>query len=441
MKRKIYPEKDSKTPFYKIVSFPLAVGLGALPLTVWVTNQVPFLPPSGVQKFLGMLFLADLALLGLFLLAWKARETVPRYPVKKMGSKQKRLANAVKRRLNRKNLVDVLKLSSETEFGYEMPAVYCYIAHDLASGYIAIENLGHAEKLDRSLLAESISGILSSRKLRRFSVVSTELSRDQVFYIFHLEDTKTSQRLIVRNGDLEPFVSQNPHEIKLAKDLIWRVDTSTPFLAVIGRTRSGKSYFVAHYLLPLMQKQGWGVEFHSVKGDIYVKQFHGESDPQKIIERLEFWVDVMKQRNEQITQLGKEKYSEVEGMKDIAIVIDEIGALNGFLSSDRKLEKRWISAITQLTSTGASSGIHVIALAQYASVQGFLPSAAKTNISDSVIFLGMAADSPSDRQFLVPGSEIAPRRYAVGQGLARIVTAGRKWENLHFYETPLFKSK
>ena len=286
MKRKIYPEKDSKTPFYKIVSFPLAVGLGALPLTVWVTNQVPFLPPSGVQKFLGMLFLADLALLGLFLLAWKARETVPRYPVKKMGSKQKRLANAVKRRLNRKNLVDVLKLSSETEFGYEMPAVYCYIAHDLASGYIAIENLGHAEKLDRSLLAESISGILSSRKLRRFSVVSTELSRDQVFYIFHLEDTKTSQRLIVRNGDLEPFVSQNPHEIKLAKDLIWRVDTSTPFLAVIGRTRSGKSYFVAHYLLPLMQKQGWGVEFHSVKGDIYVKQFHGESDPQKIIERL-----------------------------------------------------------------------------------------------------------------------------------------------------------
>lgn len=438
MKRKIYPKKDSKTPMYKMLAFPLAVGLGALPLTVWVTNQIR-LPPSGVQKFIGVLFLIDLALAVLFLLAWKARETVPNYPVGKMGSKQKRLANAVKRRLNRKNLVDVLKLSSETEFGYEMPAVYCYIAPDLASGYIAIENLGHAEKLDRSLLAESISGILSSRKLRRFSVVSTELSRDQVFYIFHLEDTKTSQRLIVRNGDLEPFVSQNPHEIKLAKDLIWRVDTSTPFLAVIGRTRSGKSYFVAHYLLPLMQKQGWKVEFHSIKGDVYVKQFHGQSDPQKIIERLEFWVDMMKERNSQITAQGKEKYSQVEGIQDVAIVIDEIGALNGFLASDKKLEKRWISAITQLTSTGASSGIHIIALAQYASVQGFLPSAAKTNVSDSVIFLGMAADSPSDRQFLVPGSEIAPRRYAVGQGLARIVTAGRKWETLHFYETPLFK--
>ena len=440
MKRKIYPKKDSKTPFYKIVGFPLALGLVALPLSVWGANQIR-LPPSGVHKFIGVLFLIDLALAGLFLLAWKARESLPTYPVQKMGSKQKSLARAVKQRLNKKNLVDVLKLASETELGWEMPAVAVYIAPDLSSGFIAIENLGHAEKLDRNLLAESISGILSSRKLRRFSVVSTELSRDQVFYIFYLEDTKTSQRLVVRNGDLTPFVSQNSHEILLAKDLVWKVDGSTPFLAVIGRTRSGKSYFIAHYLLPLMKKQGWQVEFHSVKGDIYVKQFHGESDPQKIISRLEYWVDVMKKRNSQITALGKEKYSQVEGMRDCAIVIDEIGALNGFLSADRKLEKRWISAITQLTSTGASSGIHIVVLAQYASVQGFLPSAAKTNIADSVIFLGMAADSPSDRQFLVPGSEIAPRRYGVGQGLARIVTAGRKWENLHFYETPLFKSK
>lgn len=440
MKRKIYPKKDSKTPAYKMLAFPLALGLGALPLSVWVSDQIKA-PPAGVFKFLGAISLVDFILLIAFFLAYSARETLPTYPVGDMGVKQKRLAQAVKRRLNRRNLVEVLKLSTETEFGWEMPAVAVYIAPDLSSGFIAIENMGHAEKLDRNLLAESISGILSSRKLRRFSVVSTELSRDQVFYVFYLEDTKTSQRLIVRNGDLTPFISENPHEIRLAKDLVWRVDTSTPFLAVIGRTRSGKSYFVAHYLLPLMQKQGWKVEFHSVKGDVYVKQFHGESDPQKIIERLEYWVQVMKDRNSQITQAGKEKYSQVEGMRDIALVIDEIGALNGFLSADKKLEKRWISAITQLTSTGASSGIHIIALAQYASVQGFLPSAAKTNVSDSVIFLGMAADSPSDRQFLVPGSEIAPRRYGTGQGLARIVTAGRKWENLHFYETPLFKSK
>lgn len=438
MKRKIYPKKDSKTQLYKIIGFPLALGLGALPLSVWVSDQIKA-PPAGVFKFLGAISLVDFILLIAFFLAYSARETLPTYPVGDMGVKQKSLARAVKRRLNKKNLIDVLRLASETEFGYEMPATAVYIAPDLNSGLIAIENMGHAEKLDRNLLAESISGILSSRKLRRFSVVSTELSRDQVFYIFHLEDTQTSQRLIVRNADLTPFVSQNPHEILLAKDLVWKVDGSTPFLAVIGRTRSGKSYFVAHYLLPLMQKQGWRVEFHSVKGDIYVKQFHGESDPQKIIERLEYWVSVMKDRNQQITQAGKEKYSQVEGMQDIAIVIDEIGALNGFLASDKKLEKRWISVITQLTSTGASSGIHIVALAQYASVQGFLPSSAKTNIADSVIFLGMAADSPSDRQFLVPGSEIAPRRYAVGQGLARIVTAGRKWENLHFYETPLFK--
>ena len=94
-----------------------------------------------------------------FLLAYHARETLPSYPVGKMGVRQKSIARAIKKRLNRKNLVDVLKLSSETEFGSEMPATAVFIAPDLASGFIAIENLGHAEKLDRSLLAESISGI------------------------------------------------------------------------------------------------------------------------------------------------------------------------------------------------------------------------------------------------------------------------------------------
>lgn len=348
------------------------------------------------------------------------------------------LARKVKREFKPLFLVKLFNIQ-KAPYGYPIPYVSAYVAPDCFSGWVAVENSPLLNKLDSDTVLQDLSGLLSKRSLRKFSFISSELSQDASFYIFHFEDTTTSQRLIIKNNDLSQFVSQNPHQIILAKNLVWKVDGSTPHLAIIGHTRSGKSYFAGHYLLPLMKLQGWKVEFYSVKNDLYVDEFNGEFEPQKIVSRLEFWEEIMRARNQKIKQAGKEKYSQMSSMSDVALVIDEIGSLNGALSCDKKLKTRWEAVIGKLTATGASAGIHIIALAQYATKEAFLPTSARANVADAVIFLGMGADNATDRQYLLPTFEVPHRRYGTGQGLARIVSAGETWEEPHFYETPLFK--
>ncbi len=61
-------------------------------------------------------------------------------------------------------------------------------------------------------------------------------------------------------------------------------------------------------------------------------------------------------------------------------------------------------------------------------------------MSDAVIFLGGAADSATERMFLMPGfADIPHRSYGQGQGVARIVSSGKQWETPHYYETPWFE--
>lgn len=126
---------------------------------------------------------------------------------------------------------------------------------------------------------------------------------------------------------------------------------------------------------------------------------------------------------------------------------DELGNLNAALESLDKADKtlkagvRWTNAINRLTATGASAGIHIIAISQFATKEGFLPSLARVNCSDAVIMLGGAADSASERQYLMSGFADMPKRhYGKGQGLAKITGSGHKWENApHFFETPWFE--
>lgn len=100
-----------------------------------------------------------------------------------------------------------------------------------------------------------------------------------------------------------------------------------------------------------------------------------------------------------------------------------------------------VNSYHQALSNGASAGIHIIAISQFATKEGFLPSLARVNCSDAVIMLGGAADSPTERQYLMSGFADMPKRsYKKGQGIARIQGSGRKWENSpHFYETPWFE--
>ncbi|MCP9331722.1 hypothetical protein KBX32_10485 [Lactobacillus kefiranofaciens] len=191
-------------------------------------------------------------------------------------------------------------------------------------------------------------------------------------------------------------------------------------------------------MLKVMKKQGWKINYFSAKGDIYVRKFHGQSEPRKIVESLEKWLKIMKERNKRIADAGARTYVDIN-LPDVALVIDEIGLLNGRLAVDSKLKKRWENAITGLMGAGASSGIHVIALSQRGTKDFFLPPSALVNARDAVIMLGLSADSGDDRRSLMPGFEIPHRAYSQGQGLARFVTSGKRWEEPNFYEAPFFE--
>lgn len=438
MVRRYYREgrEDKRRPLeYLITFFFLTVVVLIVALLMLDALHVSELVKN---KVLGVLAFTVVGSFVLVLSGLKLADKVAKIRVPRMVLRSRLIARKIERELKPLYLVKLFKIQ-KSPYGYPIPYVSVYVASDCFSGWVAVENSPLLNKLDSDGVLQDLGGLLRKQSLRRFSFITSELSYDANFYIFHFEDTTTSQRLIVKNNDLIPFVSQNPHQLILAKNLIWRVDGSTPHLAIIGHTRSGKSYFAGHYLLPLMKLQGWKVEFFSVKNDLYVDEFNGEFEPEKIVSRLEYWEKVMYERNSIIKNAGKEKYSQMSSMPDVALVIDEIGSLNGSVASDRKLKARWETVIGKLTATGASAGIHVIALAQYATKDAFLPTSARANISDGVIFLGMGADNASDRQYLLPTFEIPHRKYGTGQGIARIVSAGETWEEPHFYETPLFK--
>lgn len=153
----------------------------------------------------------------------------------------------------------------------------------------------------------------------------------------------------------------------------------------------------------------------------------------------------MEERLAEINETGKEKYLEMEDMPNIGLFFDELGNLNASLEALDKTDKtlkassRWTTAINRLSATGGSAGIHIIAISQFATKEGFLPSLARVNCSDAVIMLGGAADSADERKYLMSGfADIPKRSYGKGQGVARIIGSGKKWEIPHFYEAPWF---
>ena len=376
----------------------------------------------------------------------KNREQVSVLKIDKMNKEANKLATRINKLFNDKTITDVLKLSNSTRYGEEMPEIYVFLDSSLKEGFIAIENISNFDRADRDKFEQKISGVLSG-KYQKYSVVSSELTLDDSFILFYFEDSITSERLIIDNtGDIKENVSECEHHIRLAKNLLWQCNI-TAHLSIIARTRAGKSVLAGEYMARLMLLQNWIVEYNSAKYDRYVKEFNGKSDPIEIVERAEYWCSVMDNRLQEINNAGKDKYLDMKDMPNIAIFFDELGNLNASLESLDKTDKtlkitsRWITAINRLSATGASAGIHIIAISQFATKEGFLPSLARVNCSDAVIMLGGAADSPTERQYLMSGFADLPKRsYKKGQGIARIQGSGRKWETPHFYETPYIKN-
>ena len=379
------------------------------------------------------------------MISLKNREQVSVLKIDKMNKEANKLANRINKLFNDKTITDVLKLSNSTRYGEEMPEIYVFLDSSLKEGFIAIENISNFDRADRDKFEQKISGVLSG-KYQKYSIVSSELTLDDSFILFYFEDSITSERLIIDNtGDIKENISECEHHIRLAKNLVWQCNI-TAHLSIIARTRAGKSVLAGEYMARLMLLQNWIVEYNSAKYDRYVKEFNGKSDPIEIVERAEYWCFVMDNRLQEINNAGKDKYLDMKDMPNIAIFFDELGNLNASLESLDKTDKtlkitsRWITAINRLSATGASAGIHIIAISQFATKEGFLPSLARVNCSDAVIMLGGAADSPTERQYLMSGFADLPKRsYKKGQGIARIQGSGRKWETPHFYETPFFK--
>lgn len=378
--------------------------------------------------------------IGLFL----KREKISTLELEPMSKEAKKLAKKIKRLFKDQKIIEVLKFSVPTSRGEEMPNIEVYVDEDLLSGFVAIENIANFEKMDKDKYQQKISGLFSG-KFQRFSIVSSELSSGDSYMIFYFEDTSTSKRLkLSESSDFSEFISENITHIRLSQDLVWNTEIA-PHLTIIARTRAGKTIFSALYLAKLMELQGWNVEYNSAKEDIFIKEFNGVYRPIDIVERAEYWCQVMDERLKAIKEENKQKASEI-GLSPIAIFFDELGNLNAGIESEDKLDKtlklssRWTNAINRLTASGASAGIHIIAISQYATKEGFLPTLAKVNCSDAVIMLGGAADSAEERKYLIPGfTDLPKRNYGVGQGIAKINGAGKKWEKPHFFETPWIK--
>lgn len=442
--RRVIPTSNSRLQGYQYSLIALLLSLLLSVLTFLAEKGLTLLSDYLLYALFFFIFttLIDTLLLIHF---WSKREKVSHISIPSMSYKTRKIANQIRRLFSDKQITDVLKLSNHTRFGHEMPEVKIWIDEELSEGFIAIENIANFERANREQFEQRISGILAG-EFQRFSVIRSELSKGDSYIIFHFEDILTSKRIFINNrSSLNEFVYENKHSIRLSNDLIWNTQV-TPMLSIIARTRSGKSIFAGKYIAPLMVLQGWIVEYNSAKYDRYVKEFNGQSDPEKIVERAEYWCSIMDRRLKEINESGKDTYSEMENMPDIGLFFDELGNLNASLESldkvDRtlKLTSRWITAINRLTATGGSSGVHIIAISQFATKEGFLPSLARVNCSDAVIMLGGAADSAEERKYLMSGFADLPKRsYMKGQGLARIIGAGKKWEVPHFFETPWFE--
>lgn len=420
------------------------VTIGLTGLILFISQTITVLSSYLVKPIMYSIVVTVITFL-ILLYTWSQREEVPSISIPSMSNQAKSLANKLKRLFNDKQITDVLKLSNSTRYGNEMPEIHVWVNDDLSDGFIAIENIANWERADRDKFEQRVSGILAG-KFQRFAVVSSELTTGDSYILFYFEDTLTTQRFFIKNNSaLNEIIHENKHAIQLSKNLVWYSDI-IPHMSIIARTRAGKSVLAGRYMARLMLVQDWIVEYNSAKYDRYVKEFNGQSDPVKIVERAEYWCSVMDERLTKINEASKEKYLEMEDMPDIGLFFDELGNLNASLESLDKVDKnlkitsRWTTAINRLSATGGSAGIHIIAISQFATKEGFLPSLARVNCSDAVIMLGGAADSADERKYLMSGFADMPKRsYEKGQGVARILGSGKKWEVPHFYETPWFE--
>lgn len=370
-------------------------------------------------------------------------EVVPKIKLDSMNWRANRLA----RQITDLFVDDVLVnqgLVVPARFGFKVPVIKVYVADDLNSGFVLVENLGNFSKLNRSDLLQSLSGLLVGNA-GRFTFVGSELDSTGNFMRFHFNDLSVSHRLIVENDDVTGYVIDwQLSQIRLADDLIW--DSSpkhgTPHLAVASSSGSGKTTLLK-YICRVSKLSGWQVEFCSAKNDKLVREFTGEYEPVNIINLLEKHVDEMNRRLALIASKDVDDYIDLN-LKPILIVLDEIGSLNAALSdkSNKLLNERLQSALKILSQKARSAGIKLVLCSQSASsADNFVVGAVKVNLG-GVIILGQSAGIPRQKMYLLENTQDSPfnsYKFGVGQGIAYFERgSGIQYQTEHYFESPLF---
>lgn len=425
-KRKYFNGKKRPSEFWWIFMIILVVLILIFPIIMKIFALYILL----------LILLTLVSLMTVILIYMNFSDIEKRYINQNMSRDAFKLSKKLKKRFTPSVLAERLKFGISTSYGVMLPSITLWISKDLDIGTLFVENLGAFEKLERSKIIESVSGILPFP----YECVSSSLVQGGDFVRFEFEDTQTSHKFIVKNRDLKPFMSDDVHSIRLADDLVWN-SKKVPHGSVIGRTNSGKSTFIGSYMAEIAFLQGWKVIYASVKPDRYTKRFNGPTELDSIVQVAENLVVVMKKRLSKIQEMNCDDYTEISSMNDIVFFIDEIGSLNAMLDSDKKLKVRFENAMKSLSFTSRSSGIHLIGISQFGTIEAFFGSSIRGNMKDFVVMLGSAASSGEERRFMIPGyNDLPNRNYEIGQGIVTVLYAGNKWATPHYFETPLIDS-
>src|SRR3712207_8415596 len=79
----------------------------------------------------------------------KKRDKISTFEIENMSKEAYILSKKIKALFSDKYIIDVLKFSNLTRFGYEIPNIEVYVEDDFISGFVAIENICNFDKMDR----------------------------------------------------------------------------------------------------------------------------------------------------------------------------------------------------------------------------------------------------------------------------------------------------
>lgn len=307
--------------------------------------------------------------------------------------------------------------SDETRF-VKVPKIKIELDDDFKTGKIEIENsIKYSEKL---------KDLDVSAALKNF------ISEEQYF-------TKDSNKLIIRIVDVEfdrvvklnsmtEFINywkSKKDRYNIFIDKLLNIKRSS--MLVVGKSGSGKSYFLYSLLAQSVMSFGWKFVWMldpknsslSVLGKEYCSENTG-SNNQEILEKLEEIQEIVLERKKEIEPLiskGLDKDYSDFGLPAISIYFDEYASFKSWLQTQNKEKQNKANAtLNLLILEGRQLGVHLI-IAMQKSDATILP----THLRENLLFSVVLGNSGEQTYVTAFGNEIAStipeREREKGQGI------------------------